>query len=890
MASLMAASANKSPVHSVRRLHDRPMTPVLAAPSAFLVTPSTNATALIPETPMLADIPVAPPFAQFFAAMRNTNIVKLATLCAASQSFQALHLLFQTHAHVLKNFQTLILYYIPETVDPAQYNTLLPSPIPSTEQDVTGKSLKNWRNPDWIESPAVLEQWFASRARNIELRAGRADLALKLVSYARQANVAGLDDLFVQLHVLNDMVYHCVPDSVEAAQLTLAELTEKSPADLVRLYFSEFNPVDAASDAQQPQDEEALDAAEGKRIVDLCRKFVIPLLRMLMHGRPQQEVYKYHVPDAFQLLCDVLVDLSTSHIEWCTAVIGSSSPILPHEDRIIAGDVLLSQTVLRVTCACQQANVWTYLDRITRAAPTLRQVADLDDYLTTDELLFKYSIEYTVSCVRDAVQNDAAAQMQCLQQLLSGGRVTPLPAPYRFPDDAAWMTFVQDVLSLHDNGFLSLLPKDAILPSLFTLILANNVLDVARAVFKEHNDLVTPYEWENLVLQTSRELIRSCETGDKSHALIQQTMACLRIPPMSERFQCELAFIAVIDKPVCLSNDHVLLPSQVQQFEGKLQLVSLYIHHSGDYSTLSVVALGRGLGLTSRVQVLQVHDLVCMYATQHANFEAAVKVCEDMMALLESSSSSGKSAPKDQAQATEIVTQACLRVANSSEYTDYARRKSLLAFALRHSPASSMASVLDHWKSLDLSSHLPYVDLSSLHAVNSTFHEYLELHASLPPPLDSDGDSGYDQPHFDAFFAGEIATVMDAYCLGQDSVQSSRAQRTEQILWTLLRASNALLSAGGKQNKHHHVPLESESQDWVHDATLRLGLLLSSPYRSAMSPTTLEQEAHYHTTCIRFFAALCLANLYDADTVPELPRLQTLSAVELMSLAQTALQ
>ncbi|KAL7746437.1 hypothetical protein RI367_008190 [Sorochytrium milnesiophthora] len=920
MASLLAASASDSPTPAVRKLQERPATPVSPASAAFPVTPPTTTTTLIPTAP------AEPAFAQFFAAMRNTNIVKLAMQCAASQSFQALHLLFQTHAHVLKSFQTLILDHVPETVDPMQYYTLLPSPHPDTEQEkVSTKPLKNWRSPDWIETPVILTKvqwsddrdefaaevayaapsisdWFASRARAIELRAGRADLALKLVSYARRANVPDLDDLFIQLHVLNDIVYHCVPDSLEAAQLSLADLAEKSPAELVRLYFSEFDSLAAARGHEQTEDEETLDAAEGERIVDTCRRYVIPLLRMLTHNnRPQQLASKYHVPDAYQLLCDVLVDLSMSHIEWCTAVIEASSPTLAHDERIIPDDVLLAQTILRVTYACPQANVWTYLDRMYACCPDFddedetddpqlaalaKQVADLDDYLTTGELLFKYSIEYTVARVRDAAQNDAAAQMQCLQQLVSGGRVTPLPAPYRFPDDAAWMVFVEDVLSLHENAFLSLLPKDAIVSALFTLLLQNGVLDAAKQVYRQYNDLVTPHEWENLALQASRELIRSCESGSKSHLLIQQAMACLRIPPTSERLQRELDFIAAIDKlvgvGVCLSHDNVVLPSQVQQFEDKLQLVSLYIHYSGDYSTKSVVALGRGLGLTSRVQILQIHNLVCVYAVQHAKFDAAVKVCEDMMALLESS----KTPPSDQA---EIVAQACLRVANSSAFTDHARRKSLLAFVLRHSPAASMASVLDQWKSLDLTSQLPYVDLSSLHAVNSTFHEYLELHTGLlSSPQDN---SDYDQPHFDAFYAGDMATVMDAYGLGQSSSQSSKAQRTEHILWTLLRASNALSSSDVKQSKrhHHHVSLGAESQDWVHDATLRLGLLLSSPYRTA-SPTTLDQEAHYHTTCIRFFAGLCLAKLYDADAPFDLPRLQTLSAAELMSLAQTVLE
>jgi len=146
-----------------------------------------------------------------FAAFRDADMFEAACGFAATGQLTALQVLFQRHPAALAPFQLLVLDRIPESVDPKLYREILPRPNSALPAAETREAdwIENAETAAWLEAQGrcdlmtegllqstrgcpplgaeAVAEWFESRARAIEGRAGQAAHALALVRLGLEA-------------------------------------------------------------------------------------------------------------------------------------------------------------------------------------------------------------------------------------------------------------------------------------------------------------------------------------------------------------------------------------------------------------------------------------------------------------------------------------------------------------------------------------------------------------------------------------------------------------------------------------------------------------------------------------------------------------------------------
>ncbi|KAI9223206.1 hypothetical protein BC828DRAFT_403350 [Blastocladiella britannica] len=207
--------------------------------------------------------------------LRSANLVDVACAYANLADARALGILFSS-CPALSPFRPLIATSFPPYTDPRTFAHILPDFDNSTASAAAIHSA-HWRKPDWaerapiaaqvswlddiaaaadalqvspIDNESTLTAWYTARARDIEARAGCADIALQLLDLARSRNVPGLGALHARLLQLNMLLYTVLPaisgpKSPLWESLGLAELETMSPFEALQLVMqAEYPDVD----------------------------------------------------------------------------------------------------------------------------------------------------------------------------------------------------------------------------------------------------------------------------------------------------------------------------------------------------------------------------------------------------------------------------------------------------------------------------------------------------------------------------------------------------------------------------------------------------------------------------------------------------------------------
>lgn len=279
---------------------------------------------------------------------------------AADGQFEALRDMIIRHGDDVLPSLFGILFFVPETTDPAEFKSLLPK---QGEEDGTTRTIitRPWRaEPDWVEttpvvsklqpvqpgpptrlashltergaldlldldpsSAAAATRWYTARAEEVE-KIGFADYALKIVGHGMYVGVPGLESLLADLQGFNTIIYDTDAGPL-ATTLTLEAF--QSMSFLERAECMLMNSTDSTY------------ARDLKRLV-------MPYLN--------QQPLASRDPDAHSLLGKLLIDASMSSLAKCLAVVQSSAPgSVPQRDsRVIADPCELARITIDCIYAC----------------------------------------------------------------------------------------------------------------------------------------------------------------------------------------------------------------------------------------------------------------------------------------------------------------------------------------------------------------------------------------------------------------------------------------------------------------------------------------------------------------------------------------------------------
>jgi WD40 repeat protein len=440
-------------------------------------------------------------FADDYAVFRDLNIAALAMDYATEEFFKGLNILFTRHGPETLPYRFTILEQIPETANPDDYESFLPSVTSNNSNELIERlwNEQPWRDIDWVDNPilkqrilpdisqesevggirlkpveypapsALITKWYIDRAHKIDNVSGQVDKALTLVRHGIKKGVMNLETLEENLDMLAKLVYECYPnlDSV-SKNMTLKEFETLTEAEIVQVF---------------------LQHTDERRIVNDVKNFVLPFLKILPSRRARfndKMLISELESEPLDLLYNYILDVSLSNLELSCIIFEASRPSLNMGERIIISD----EDLARISLSCLYGNSsidnWEIMTRIYECLPVF-DVEILDEHRTSFDIsllrnctphelfpLLKSKNEYQLRSIIDSLKlhlnaakvlarydnavplywflqssNNYILQKQLCVQLTrkSGGE----PENNGKSEDE-WMILLEEILRLQDDG------------------------------------------------------------------------------------------------------------------------------------------------------------------------------------------------------------------------------------------------------------------------------------------------------------------------------------------------------------------------------------------------------------------------------------------------------
>jgi hypothetical protein len=316
----------------------------------------------------------------------TTDIVHTALLCASTQRFSALKILFTRHLHDLFPFRLHILESIPAHVAPVEYVDLLPACNYSTMHEETRLS-QPWReSADLVEQAHVqvaladtgvedfpqfdasaierplnprpqllpaeeLTTWFKQRIAAIDAL-GLVDIALAFVQHAAALAIPGLDAEGEELSLLARLVYDAlIPENkppVSEEDWSLARWHSMEPSAIIRAYLAHSTPETVAAD---------------------IRRLVVPYL-FVLDARRQREQADSPIQSMQGVSEELLYGwILEAPLDLAAAVFIASKADLPVATRIIQKDEDLARLALACLYGSGALDAWPIMSSIFECLP-----------------------------------------------------------------------------------------------------------------------------------------------------------------------------------------------------------------------------------------------------------------------------------------------------------------------------------------------------------------------------------------------------------------------------------------------------------------------------------------------------------------------------------------
>ncbi|XP_053611454.1 NBAS subunit of NRZ tethering complex-like isoform X2 [Plodia interpunctella] len=620
--------------------------------------------------------------------LRSNSIVHSSMEIAKEGRIEALTCLWPNIKTI--PMQLAVLEKLPETINPLDYQHLLPtkeplqwfekkSPIkikPSEhENDWCRKEIfrsiwnSNWSEDTTPETETASEMsdasedfaiWYTKRAKQIEERSGLASHALTLVTIATVGGaVPGLDNLMFYLLTLDTLIY-----DINVEGVTLADIEAMSPLDTCKMLMKMSTPATFVADLKQ---------------------FVIPFLK-------RYENLTQRAESCINGLTDYLESISVDDLSAILLVLQSPSEF---ELDVRTHLELVERCLFAYTGTEQLSAACDLLDTILKQTDGSISNSELVRRVSELERLVAGSGRLAVSVrqLRDVAREHRGAS--CLLTGLARARARGDEKPT--PQD--WADLLKDILELQSSLFTCVTKEECYeiyASSLLTSGDANSIRLAADVLTcstdnreARRNGPLVPYARSvQLASAASKEYFNSASS--LSDPALELAKCCLLlIKDGNAEIEEELDLISALQ--LLSSFDVTLLPIQVRLCEDRMSLIEDCLKldpnaYLASHKLLKLAKLLRIAGDDEQTREGSVLVLVAQHALQSgAAGLACAAHCARRLAALRYS------------RAAQLLHAVAIRGA-----TDRAGTRKLLAAAAAHAPAADLDQILRSRLELEL--------------------------------------------------------------------------------------------------------------------------------------------------------------------------------------------
>ncbi|GLH06021.1 Neuroblastoma-amplified sequence [Gryllus bimaculatus] len=623
---------------------------------------------------------------EFYDRFRSESVLASTVEFAREGRWYAVKILLTYHGNAVLRHWLPILSNFPETLNPRDYEALLPEcdsqgsvfpwkqqelrPRDWCERDTFRKVWDVYSNDDdkiLLEpeselgqfscdneslSQELLSEWYKWRAHCIEKRSCMVDHALSLVKLAQARNIIGLEELYGQLLTLESLVY-----DVHLEDISLQALQKMTDLEKAKLLLSKSTEATFVRDVQ-----------------NILRPFLV-------------QCEKKTAGSQLQLLRGCLLDIASHHL---------SLPLLLFEHfRSDFNDSVIKWSdavTLAFDClyAYPHADQWDIASKIVQCvgdknirpgeSNQLSRLQEVENDLQAANILSINDLPKPLSFIRDCKAHPTSVQQLLLRLSRSFARKVPPPTKMQ------WEELLNDMLTLHAKVFSCISLQTVYEMYAETLLssgsagnirMASDILEVQQTGRSYKR---VPFDRSvQLVLQVAREYFDSA--GSLTDPAMELAKACLHLIVEEEpSIQENLDLIASLQ----LLNDFGLsmLPLQVRQCRDRLKLVESCVRKK----PLAYRSWHRLLQLAQKLRVSgsdarQREGHVLSIVAETALKEKDLTFCADMCKRIVDNGFPG---------AWEVVQ----NFGMCSEFSDLKLRNSLLGFALLHCPPENIEPLI----------------------------------------------------------------------------------------------------------------------------------------------------------------------------------------------------
>ncbi|CAG8579002.1 9234_t:CDS:2, partial [Dentiscutata heterogama] len=646
-------------------------------------------------------------FADDYAIFRDVHIAAQAMDFAADEFFDGLSILFTRHGNEMLPFRFTILEQIPETADTDDYESFLPR-VGSNDGAEPSECLwhqEPWRVYDWVENPILkkqilqeepeewdfdgilmksvpypasssyITQWYVDRAHKIDSSSGQVDKALSLVRYGIKKNVKNLETLEEDLHMLSQLVYNCYPSSNDKITMTLDEFESLTEDEIIKTFLRQ---------------------TDEKRIVNDVRVYIIPFLKLLPERRARKAEFsdkndKYLHPT--DLLYKYILDLSSSHLDWCCLLFEASKPTLTAEERVITSDEDLAKT---------------------KDKKQLRKIINsLEIHINAAKILARYNNTISLRWFLQSTKNYAMQKQLCIQLTRKASNDSEIDGEH-FENDNEWIQLLEEMKMLQGDGkgVLGEISIEGIYEDFISGLLSCGKFRLAREILLP-TDKPRPLEMdkaEKLVINASREFFDNAASGNMNHGYMKMAYECLQILPISDTITSDLEFIEAThilsEKKIGYQPGVPIHPMQLRLSSNRLDFIDrlLSTYEDAYLDPKSIIKLSKKLGYQkNKVAEVKVMAMLADAALRDNNFATAYSTCIDLVNVVKTFASGNKSDNKNEelASAKDVTWRICYEIAKQENHQDLEQQMTLMGYALSLCPSDQITDILNLWRKLE---------------------------------------------------------------------------------------------------------------------------------------------------------------------------------------------
>ncbi|XP_068626445.1 NBAS subunit of NRZ tethering complex-like isoform X2 [Battus philenor] len=502
--------------------------------------------------------------------LRSNSIFNSAVEIAKEGRLEALTCLWP-HLKTVP-MQLAVLEKLPETIDPLDFQHLLPTKIPlemfehkspvkveplQIEHDWCRKEIfrpiwsSNWSEDLTPEAEAAdaafvdYGPWYERRAREIEERCGLVSHSLALIKLATEGGgVDGLDNILFHLTTLGTLLY-----DINMEGVTLQEVEKMTPLETCTLLMKLSAPEDYVAD---------------------LRQFVVPFLK-------RYERLTNDIQTCLNGLINYLESTSINDLSSILLVLQSPNEfeldVRTHLE--LAERCLIAHTTTdQLDMACDLLNtILKESDGSISNSELIRRVGALERLVGGASRASWRGVLVTICELRDMMGDERAAQ-RLLARLARS-----LPQGDEKPSHSDWDNLLKDILELQSSLFNDCVTKEQCYEIYASALLASGdaasiryaaaVLSCARAHVKPPPALDYQRSVE-LILDVSKEYFNSASC--LTEPALDLAKSCLSlIEDENEEIQQELDLITAL--PLFSSFKLTIIPIQVRLCENRLSLI-----------------------------------------------------------------------------------------------------------------------------------------------------------------------------------------------------------------------------------------------------------------------------------------------------------------------------